>query len=116
MYVCIYMYIYTSVSRDSCMCHEQTNRMTFHLLQHVPVLSHMNKACHIRMSHVTYERVMSHMHHVTHDRVSSHMNESCNTEVEEISTESHTNESCHVSISRVKYARVMSHMNKSRHI
>ena len=44
----------------------------------------MNESCHIWMSHVTYERVMSHM-----------------------------NESCHIWMSHVKYESVMSHMNES---
>jgi len=45
----------------------------------------MSDSCHIWMSHITYEWVMSHMNksceiwmsHVTYEQVISHMNESC---------------------------------------
>ena len=47
----------------------------------------MNESCHIWMSHVTYEWVMSHM-----------------------------NESCHIWMSHVTYEWVMSHMNESLHM
>jgi len=68
------------------------------------VMSHMNESCHIWTSHVSYERVMSHMNescliwtsHVTYERVCSHMNESCL-----------------IWTSYVSYECVMSHMHES---
>jgi len=68
------------------------------------VMSHVNESCHIWMSHVTYERVMSRIHrnfprlwwrtrglrrvtpqwvgHVPYEWVMSHMNESCHVYTE----------------------------------
>jgi len=67
----------------------------------------MNETSHIRMSHVTYESVISNMNqsfqistsHVTYAWVMSHMHESC-----------------HVCMSHVTYAWVMSRMHESCHI
>jgi len=64
----------------------------------------MNESCHIWMSHVTYEWVMS------------HMNESCLIWVSHVTYEwvmSHMNESCLIWMSHVSYEWVMSHMNES---
>ena len=66
----------------------------------------MNESCHIWMSHVTYEWVMS------------HMNESCHIWTSHVPFEwvmSQMNESCHIWTSHVTYEWVMSHMNESRH-
>jgi len=61
-------------------CHIWLSRVTYEW-----VMSHMNESRHIWMSHVTYEWVMSRMtesyhiwmSHVTYEWVMSHMNESC---------------------------------------
>jgi len=52
----------------------------------------MNESCHILMSHVTYEWVISHIHEschisVIHKRVMSHMNESSHTWMVQITYE-----------------------------
>jgi len=85
------------------------------------------EACHIWMSHVTYEWVVSQMNesfhiwmsHVTYEWVMSHMNESCHIWMSRVTYEwviSHMNEACHIWMSHVTYEWVMSHMDKSRHI
>jgi len=82
--------------------------------------SRMNESCHIWMSHVTDEWVMSHiwMSHVTYEWVTSHMNESCHMWMSPVTYEwvmSHMNEACHIWMSHVTYECVMSHVNESRH-
>jgi len=77
--------------------------------------------CHIWMSHVTYECVMSHvrMSHVTYEWVMSHMNESCHIWMSRVRYEwvmSHMNASFHVWMSHVMYEWVMSRMNESCYI
>ena len=67
----------------------------------------MNGSCHIWMSHVTYEWVMS------------YMNESCHICMSHTTYEwvmSIMNESCHIWMSHTTYEWVMSHMNESCHI
>ena len=99
----------------------------------------MNESCHMWMSHVTYEWVMtlvpprgliksfewvmSHineschiwMSHVTCEWVMSHMNESWLWCLQEAQS-GLLNESCHLWMSHVTYEWVMSHMNESCHI
>ena len=72
-------------------------------------MSHVNKPSQwvLRTSHVTYQRVMSHMNeschiwmsHVTYQRVKSRMNESC-----------------HIRTSHVTYQRVMSQIISTSHV
>jgi len=86
----------------------------------------MDESCHICMSHVTYELVMSHtcesrhiwMSHVTYAWVTSHMDESCHIRMSHVTygwVMSHINESCrvydshHTWASQSKYRRVMAH-------
>ena len=69
---------------------------------------HMNESCHMWMSHVTYEWVMSRMNescqiwmsHVTYKWVMSHL---------WMSHVTHTNQLFHIRISHVRYDWVMSH-------
>jgi len=83
-------------------------------------MSYTNESCHIRMSHITNERVMSHMkkschgwmNHVTYGWVTSHLNKSRHIYEWVMS---HMNESCHIWMNHVTYERVMPHMNKSCH-
>jgi len=90
--------------------------------RHIWIMSHTNEPCHIRMSHVTYEWVMSHiwMSHVTYEWVMSHIWMSHVTYEWVMS---------HIWMSHVTYEWVMSdmmshatdesvtsHMNASRHI
>jgi len=88
--------------------------------------SHMNESCHIWMSRVTHEWVMSHMNeschtwmsHVSHEWVMSHMNESCHTWMSHVTHDwamSHMTEPCHTWLSHVTHECVMLHMNESCH-
>jgi len=90
------------------------------------VLSCMKESCHIWMSHVTYEWVMSHINescHVTYEwfnsqvmyeRVMSHLKQSCHTWA--LVQPKSFIESCHIWMSRVTYEWVMSHINESCHM
>ena len=84
----------------------------------------MNEPCHIWMSHVTYEGVMSHMNeschiwmsHVPYKGVMSHINESCQIYK---GVMSHTNKSRHLVPIRnepMSHKWALSHMNESHHI
>jgi len=86
----------------------------------------MNESCHIWMSHVTYEWIMSHMNeschtwmsHVTYEWVMPHINEPCHAWMSHVTYEwvmSHMNESCHTWMSHMTYEWVMPHMNESCH-
>jgi len=102
---------------------------------------HMDEPCHIWMSHVTYEKVMSQMYEschiwmshvpsnlthlkcdmspVTYVWVMSHTNESSHCWMGHVTYESvtwHMSESCHICMSHVTYEWAMWHMNKSCHI
>jgi len=74
-------------------CHIRMSHVTYGW-----VMSHMNESCHIWMSHVTFKRVMAHiwMGHVTYKWVMLHMDQSR-----------------HVWMSHVTYGWVMSHKNES---
>ena len=106
----------------------------------------LNKSCHIWMSHVIIEWVMSHKNewfcirmsnvkyewvmlstdckfeapfYITYQWVTSRMNESCHMSMSHVTYQwamSHINESCHIWRSHVIYEWVMSHMNESCHI
>jgi len=102
------------------------------------VMSRMNESCHIWMSHVTHSYVtsqgghtecvcVSHLitagarvSHVTYERVMSHVNESCHTiwfQQAHNWVMSRMNESCHMWMSHVTHERVTSqggHMDHSR--
>ena len=103
----------------------------------------MTESCHIWMSHVTYDWVMSHIneschiwmiyvnkcpperllrtsryHHVTYDRVMSRMNESFHTRMRHVAFRwavSHMNDLYHMWMSHVIYEWVMSHLIESNH-
>jgi len=81
---------------------------------------HASHRCVINHSHVTYERIMSHMNescHIQmcrgmHERVMSHMNHSCQTWMSHLTYEwvmSHMNESCHIWMSHVTYETMTCH-------
>jgi len=91
----------------------------------------IKESCHIWMSHVIYEWVMSHMNEScqTHKWVMSHthptaktlgvcmspvshMNRSCHTWMIHVT---HMHKSCHIRMSHVTYEWVMPHMNVSCH-
>jgi len=66
----------------------------------------MNEACHIWMSHVTCESVMSHMNQscLAYEWVTSHMNQSCHNWMRHVTYEWATaqmKESCHIWMSHV---------------
>jgi len=61
----------------------------------------MNESCHIWKSHVTYERVRS------------HMKESCHIWRSQMGRAAQMRELCHIWMSRLTYECVMSHMNES---
>jgi len=118
--------------------HMNTAHMNSLIFRHHS-LCHVNKSCHIWMSHVTYvnesyhvwmRRIWTHSYsditcyvtsisHVTYEWVMSHMNESCHIWMSHVTYESvmsHIHESCHIWMSHVTYEWVMSHMNESCHI
>jgi len=93
----------------------------------------MNELCRTRISHVTYEWVMSHMNeschiwmsYVTYESVMSHMNESWHIWMRWMShgtyswVMSHMNKPCHIWMSRGTYEWdewVMAHIHESCHI
>jgi len=75
------------------------------------VMSYVNESCHIYMSHVTYESV------ITCEWVMSHRNESCHLWMSLVTqifaADVAANKSCYIGMSHVTYEWVMSHMNES---
>ena len=89
---------------------------------YVWVMSHTNESCHIWMSHVAHEGVMSHMSQLQRlmqyewvmsqiwVRHVTHIHESCHIWMSHVT---HMNESCQIGKSHITYEWVMSHMYES---
>ena len=79
----------------------------------------MNESCHIWMSHVTYEQVMSQTNESCHSWMSHLVTKKPyphqTSHVTYESVMSHMNESCHIWMSRVTYEWVVSRINESCH-
>ena len=116
----------------------ETKQIDMDLFRLIDVRQCAYKSCHIWMSHVTFEWVMSytrltflvdcisrgghaHIHTHTHNRTLSsyNINESCHIWMRHFTYEwvtSHMNESRHIWMSHVTYEWVTSHMNESCHV
>ena len=78
------------------------------------VIAHLNESCHIWMSHVAYEWVMSPQHLKPRDLGQSHAKYA--SSVLCVLCGSRPSKVCHVSMSHVTSERVMSNTNESCHI